>query len=533
VKRKATISLLFIALFVVVFAICVSARTVYLEEIPQELKVQNDSFTHFVVFEEEKYFTGSGATISGLNTDVMNADMESAGIDASKIGSTYLTRYNFPAYMGETLVTYVNLNSMKTHGYFSNVCGYIQLAGTVNKVHDMNQRVSQLRCIDFGENSQVTEIPYCFANAAGRLMSVKNFPRNLSAIKGDAFNGAAGAFRGELYLNATTIEAGAFNNAISNVTRLVFGPNTRTIGNQSICAELREIVDFYEPADHKVAITEIVFECDVSLINFPEQGSAKGAFWFEAGGNSRTEFLHLERIVLAHPNNERAYFEGAVFGDFLADGEVALFDADGSNDFVTVYHSFTIPQRIVYDNFLEDGNKIIACSKCGATTQEKVRPIFTFLGYSYKISDTNGGIECGYSIDTAMLEEYKRLLGGETELGFVAFNVDSDSAKNVTELFVDGKLQITEKSLQVAIKEISYSKIGITVNGFNADSKDKNLAYALYITDKVVDGEETIYETSIIQGTKTKDGRDISKGIYTKGDISLAYISYAKVIEEE
>ena len=152
-KKKIFLMLVIVAMLVCAFAITASAKSVYLEPIPDELKAQNDSFTHFVVFEGEKYFTGSGSTLNGLNDSVMDQDMATAGIDKSKIGTEYLTRYNFPAYMGDTLITYVNLNVIKTHKYFKNVCGYIQLEGTVNQVHDMNECVNELRCIDFGENS--------------------------------------------------------------------------------------------------------------------------------------------------------------------------------------------------------------------------------------------------------------------------------------------------------------------------------------------------------------------------------------------
>jgi hypothetical protein len=203
--------------------------------------------------------------------------MLAAGIDKSKIGTEYLTRYNFPASKNETLITYVNLNSMKTHTYFKNVCGYIQLEGTVNKVHDMNECVAQLRCIDFGENSQITEIPLCFANQAKKMASVKNFPRNLTKIDTDAFNSCYGAFRGELYISAKTIGTNAFNNAISNVTHLILGPNVEYIGRQALAVlfsinHYNEIPTYYAPADLKPALVSIEFQCDVSQVSFAYQG---------------------------------------------------------------------------------------------------------------------------------------------------------------------------------------------------------------------------------------------------------------------
>ena len=239
--KKLFLTLSLCLLACVFFTIMASARTVYLEEIPDELSYEGDTATHFVVFEEEKYYVGSGSTIDGFNTDEMDADMAAAGIDSSKIGTEYLTRFNVPAYMGDTLITYVNLNSMKSHRYFSGKCGYVQLAGTVSKIHDMNEKTAQLRCFDFGENSQVTVIPGYFVNSSQRLYSVKNFPKYLTVIESNAFNKCYNAFSGELYLNAVTIEQSAFNNCFNHVTGLVFGPDTKKIGNELILKELENI----------------------------------------------------------------------------------------------------------------------------------------------------------------------------------------------------------------------------------------------------------------------------------------------------
>ena len=316
-KKKILLFLAIMSMLVCALAISVSAQSVYLEPIPDELKAENDTFTHFVVFEEAEYFVSSDNTISGLNGDKMDADMASAGIDKSKIGTEYLTRFNFPAYVGENLITYVNLNSMKTHKYFKNVCGYIQLEGTVNKVHDMNECVSQLRCIDFGENSQITVIPLCFANQAKRMASIKNFPRNLTSVGGSAFDNCYGAFKGELYINAETIGSTAFNNAISHVTHLILGPNVQSIGTQALTVLFaryhhNEIPDFYAPTDIKPALVSIEFQCDVSQIKFATQGNNSGAFYFPVS-TGRTPYEKLTSIILSHPNNAKNVTENSIF----------------------------------------------------------------------------------------------------------------------------------------------------------------------------------------------------------------------------
>ena len=495
-KKKIFLMLAVMAILVCVFAISVSAKDVYLEPIPDELKASNETFTHFVVFEEEKYFTGSGSTFNGLNDSVMDADMAAAGIDKSKIGTEYLTRYNFPAYMGETLVTYVNLNSMKTHKYFKNVCGYIQLEGTVNKVHDMNECVSELRCIDFGENSQVTVIPPCFANWARKMASVKNFPRNLTSIGKDAFNSCYGAFRGELYINATTIDSNAFNNAISNVTHLILGPNVKTIGKQALTVlfainHQNEIPSYYAPADLKPALVSIEFQCDVSQINFAYQGNNSGSFYFPVT-TARSPYEKLETIILSHPNNAKYVTEGSIFNDFTADGVNILFnDSDGLDDYVTAKHNFTILDGISYESYTEEGKKTMKCADCGAISYKSVAPLFTCLGYSAP-EDGTGGIAIGFTVSNEAIAEYEEITGKTLKYGvFVVLQ----SRLGDNDVFAEDGTA-ADGVINAEITNYEFVAFELKIVGFTDTQKDVKIAMGAYVA--VTDGETTEY--SYMQG---------------------------------
>lgn len=506
-KRKLLLFLTMIAVLVCIFAISVSAKDVYLEPISDELKAANETFTHFVVFEEEKYFTGSGSTFNGLNDSVMDADMAAAGIDKSKIGTEYLTRYNFPAYMGDTLITYVNLNSMKTHKYFKNVCGYIQLEGTVNKVHDMNECVSELRCIDFGENSQVTEIPLCFANWARKMASVKNFPRNLTTIGNDAFNSCYGAFRGELYISATTIGANAFNNAISNVTHLILGPDVKTIGKQALTVlfainHQNEIPSYYAPADLKPALLSIEFQCDVSQINFAYQGNNSGSFYFPAT-TPRSPYEKLETIILSHPNNAKYVTENSIFNDFTADGVTILFnDTDGLDDYVTANHDFNILSGISYERFDEKGNKTMLCSRCGAVSifNESANPLFVCLGYS---APENGddGISIKYTVNGTAIAEYERVTGATLSYGMFAttkqavgtgdiFDKDGNTVSGAIALDVT-KSGFTFLSLKMVGFDTENSKeVEFAIGAYAVTTQDGKKSYSYIQEDTPLEGEK-------------------------------------------
>ena len=287
--KKLLLSVFFVVLALCSLVIVASAKEAYLEPIPENLLWNGDTVTHFIVFDDEKYYQGSGNTLDKLNVEEIEKSLASLGI-TSGIGTTYLTKFVFPAYMGENLITYVNVNSsIKTNQYFRNVCGYVSFPGTMTKTHDMNQCVSQLRGIDFGENSQLTAIPYCFASNASKLKEVKNFPTaQLDSIEGDAFNGTRQAFRGELIINARVIKQSAFNNATTFVTSLVFGENVERIETQAFSVRASE-TGLGDPR-----LEYIEFKSDVSAI----ATTSFGPFYFELGGDSRSEYTSLKCIVL-------------------------------------------------------------------------------------------------------------------------------------------------------------------------------------------------------------------------------------------
>ena len=468
-KRKVLLLLAFVMLFVCVFAIVSSAKSVYLEQIPDELKAENDQFTHFVVFEEPKYFVSSGGTISNLNTDAMNADMdaENSGIDKSKIGTEYLTRFNFPAYVGDNLITYVNLNTMKTHNYFKDVCGYIQLEGTVNQVHDMNECVRELRCIDFGQNSQITVIPLCFANQAKKMASVKNFPRNLTTIGNSAFDNCFGAFEGELYISATTIGSCAFNNAISNVTHLILGPNVSSIGSQALTVLFaiyhhNEIPSYYAPADNKAALVSIEFQCDVSQINFANQGKNSGAFYFPVA-TGRSPYEKLTSIILSHPNNAKYVTKDSIFNDFTQEGVTILFnDSDGLDDYVIAKHDFSILENISYTQYDKNGVKTMVCSKCGAkSNEETASPLFNFLGYS---APMNGRCEIsiGYTINNDAIKEYESKSGKTIKYGVFAVLKDKLGTNDI----FDENGNASSNVINVEVTKNEFVLFEMKISGF-------------------------------------------------------------------
>jgi len=479
----------------------VSAKDVYLEEIPEELKYANDPFTHFVVFEEEKYYTGSGSTIDSFNTDQMNTDMQSAGIDSSKIGKEYLTRFNVPASLNGTLVTYVNLNSMKSHAYFKHVCGYIQLAGTVSKIHDMNECTRQIRCFDFGKNSQIKEIPYCFMPNSSNLAVLKNFPRNLTVVKEDAFNKCYKAFKGEFYLNAVTIEASSFNNCFNNTTGLILGPDVKNIGNQSLCTRLSEVPDPCRPEGGILPLKYIEFQCDITQVNFAKQGNNLGAFYFE--GTSRSPFKILECIVLSHPDNASKIAEGTVFNDLLPEGTIVLFnDSDGADDYVTAAHTYG-GTELVYESLLENGTLTASCTKCGCVVSESTNPIFECLGYSVSTYG-KAGFSIGYKVDFKVLADYEEATGLTINYGIVA--VAKNNLGDKTPFDENGNATVLDKGAVLFAKiNPSTQYFDGCLSNFTTDAqKNAEIIICAYAT--LTDEEGKIVQIQYLQKENSNDG---------------------------
>jgi hypothetical protein len=220
-----------------------------------------------------------------------------------------------------------------------------------------------------------------------------------------------------------------------------------------------------------------------------------------------------------------------VFNDFTASGNI-LFDTTPENDYVTVYHDFNICTEVRYDNLLAVGEKVTVCGKCGAEQTEDASALFEFLGYSYKLDSERGGIACGYKVDREALELYQSVMGNDSKFGIVMFNANSDSAKEVTSVFENGVLTISEKKLQVEMSDSKYSVITILVNGFNAQTSSTELVIALYMNETIGEGENVQVKTSFAQGVTRQDGTDISVGAYEKSDVTLYKITYNSVTSE-
>lgn len=480
-KTKFLIFVTMVVAIMSVFALTAGAKEAYLEPIPDELSFDNDPSEYFIVFDGKEYFENNGATISRFNTAKMDAELERLGVSKSEIGTKYLTKFIFPQYMGdegsETLVTYVNLNSLKLdQTYFWNRVGYISVAPTVTKLHDMNQSVSQLRCIDFGEGSQLTAIPGYLCNGAGRLKSVKNFPRYLpDGIGTYAFNRAKYAFSGELYINTTSVGESAFNNAFTYVTGLTFGELFTSAKQQSF--SIRE----NETGLGAPRLEYIEFECDVTKISLREIGNDKGSFVFAAGsGNQRSSFTNLKCVILSNEANANIVEGTTVLTSLNAN---LLLNEDPTK--VVVYKAHNIDPtttQITYESILKDGVKSALCGRCAKAQSTSVAPIFTAKGYS--VSNDGTGIAGGYFINKEALVEWKQYGGKDVTFGIMLLNPKYLAQGSF--INESGVVNSTQGALNVEMTSAEYSSFDFMISNFTLEQATLEIVIAGYV---VVDGK--------------------------------------------
>ncbi|MBO5338541.1 MAG: hypothetical protein J6A96_02440 [Clostridia bacterium] len=526
-KKKLLLSLFLVLTFVCVFAVGVFAKDAYLEEIPSEWLYDGDTVSYFVVFEGEEYYTG-GTEINGLNSDNIESQLSKLNIQTSEIGTKYLTKFVFPSTVNTNSVTYINFNSFKGHTYFSNVVGSIVLPSTITQVSDINERVGNLRHIDFGKDNGIAKIPYCFVNNALKLTKVDNFPtKNLQAIDGSAFNCCYYAFHDELVINATTVGAGAFNNAMSNVTGLVFGPNFNSAATQSFTVLIREL-----PSDLQTKVKEdglalkyIEFQCDVTQLSSsfsvsPDATTTTGAFYFgpynpTGQGNGRTAYDNLECIILSHEKNQDIKSGVTTFASYTGKN-IYFKDLTGETEYVYTSHSYNAynscyqkcercdkivmkenPEHNFTNTFTDvNGNDISylntiyvhqKCTVCNTSvTSETIAPIFESLGYSVQEGEgALGAVTHKVRVNITALTRYQELSGITLKYGVVAGIKTETSTGTLVGIESDNVVS-KENSLIADVTGTSYSILELKLTNI-----DKTID--VYCNAYVVSGSDITY----------------------------------------
>lgn len=478
-KIFLTLALALVALCA--FALAVSAQPAYVEEIPNDLKVENDPAQYFVVFEGEEYYNSSNNSINGLNGTAIQAELDRLGVT---LGTTHLSKFIFPEKMGDKTITKIDFNGgIKQNGiYFNGKCGAVVLPDGTKEVTDLNNCAGQLRVIDFGKNNTITVLTEYFLGSASKLVRMENFPENLKEIQSNAFLKCSG-MKGELYVNAEIIRFKAFDNGIGlGVTGIVIGPNVKKIEGEAFSTR--------ELTGGCTNVKYIEFQCDISQLNIIDSADNAGAFYFK-GGSQRNPYSSLVHIILSNP--AQADCSGKTFQDYFPK---VYFNGEStkSGNPVAPAHNYGEAQ-IKYNSFFSDGTMSNSCNDCGkANVGTHLDPIFNNLGYSCSSVGTPA-IVFGIRINYAAFDFYNSNVAEEfkiSEYGLLTANKElvGDSAFNGTEAKAGTiHANLMKHTTKNAIANIKITGLKGENEGGSFDYTDKEL----YLTAYIVVGGEVVY----------------------------------------
>ena len=496
------------ALLLCLCLVCVANAAVYVEDIPDDLKISGDPATHFLVIEGAEYYTGSAGVVNGFNTSKIDeavAELEKEGgalnklgLSSSDLGTKLLTKIIIPAEFGGSAVTNADINNnnaFKGNKYFANRCGYLVYPSSARTTNDANERNSKIRCIDFGVDSQLTIIPFYYMNNATQLIKLLNMPKNLDLIDISAFDNCVrlqGDDNKQLYINAVTVKKKAFDDSLTYVESIVFGERFAKAETEA----------FSNNPGRPTGVKYIEFKCDVTAVDFVTCGDNTGAFYF-LKGTQRGPYSNLSCIILSNP--AQAGCDGKTFIE--ATGKVVYFNnSTGDGNIVYSSHNVTLEGAVIeYDSFLKSGTMISRCSRCNAPQEQSTDPIFECLGYSTP-TDGTLKITVGFFVNQEAKEQYESLTGTTIEFGIVVAAKDT-LGENISPLDEYGNIKELENGAVVMASVGEFDAISsydFVLKGITPDYVDVEVLIASYL--KLVNADQST-KVLYLQGEQIKDNK--------------------------
>lgn len=506
--KKTLLFITLLAMLCLLLAFTVGAQAAYLEEIPSEWLYSNDTVTHFIVFDGNEYYNDA-TIINAFNTAAMDEALanvklsmdssETISVSKDQLGTKYLTKLVFPkTTTGGSPVTSVNLNALKLDStYFWGrtspaKLGAVVMPSTMTSTSDMNEAVGNLRYIDFGENSQLKNIPGHFCNDATKLTCIKNFPQDLDSIGTYAFNRVKNAFHGVLYVNATTVGTQAFNNAITHLDGIVFGPKVKSIGGQTFCVRASET----GLGDPKIKFVE--FQCSVSALSLTTAANDKGSFNFAPkSGNPRSPYSSLKCIVISHESDLALIENGAkTIRELNAN---IYFDEQGNNPVITAHRQGVKSDAPIYTSYYETGYLRYNCPDCGKETLIPQAPFFACLGYSRSEAGLASSVTVGFKVNAELLKAYMELTGNKVEYGAIIVGANK---LDYTPLDENGEVNELLDATVFKVK-MTATVFECKIVGFNENQLDIEFMLGAYIIESK-DG--VVSSVSYMQKSQVENG---------------------------
>ena len=149
-----------------------------------------------------------------------------------------------------------------------------------------------------------------------------------------------------------------------------------------------------------------------------------------------------------------------------------------------------INTTVEYESFLSHGVKVVGCVNNGCNENERTEllPLFTCLGYSVSNVGT-GGIAIGYTVNEAAVEEYVELT--DNSINYGVFVVARE--KLGSDYIFDSEGTSIAGAICVEISQYGLSAFEIHISGFTDEYKDTGLVMGAYVKVTNKEGAEYSY----------------------------------------
>ena len=516
-KKKIFLITLLAVLFVLAFAICVSAAEcidgIYYTFSGTEATVSTDNQKNCelenVVIPEKVTFGGTEYTVTAIaqkafgsgNASQGNSKVVSVTVPYSvkTVGSyafancpslttvnsksTILGSYMFYNCPWVETVTLENTVTISNHVFCNTLSDTKDSDGVITKNNNAKQtNISSLVLPDTVESIGT----YAFARC--KITSIV-IPAKTSTIEGNAFTDCDNLKRAIVL--GTTLNTSVFNNC-SSMDTLILTENIESGHKDAIKDTVSNFTTYYTGSDPSVIKTLFAGTSRVDKA-VAQPYNAEGNYT----GSVRIIY-NCNLCVVAFDGNHTAIDDGdcttAVICSMCKKVECKAAMAEHVNG-----------EKLVYTSLLSKGEHFVGCTNdgCKLGTATEVPALFICLGYSTELEGY--GIVCEFSVNVDAIEQYQLLVDPNFDYGMVV------AIGNSTPLAKDenGIIAPTDKTVVCSFANTEYTKLQIKIANIDEADIDTKIVSTLYVS---TNGEISYVNDGKIEKTATgKSYSDLKK----------------------
>ena len=482
-RKRILITALLAVIFVLVFAISVSAEKI--DGIEYTLNTANKTATFAASNRTDCTLTRvvipeTVVGADGQTYTVTTIADRSIGHQDAGAGNEYIEYLYIPktvTYLGAQLVR--NCYKLKE----------VKIDASVTKLSAGDfWSCSNLETLDLSGMTQLTTLDQ-ITSATPKLKTVK-LPNTVTTIGGKAFQSCGSITSITLPNGLTTIGSNTFQS--TKIEKLVLPATLTSVGGAAF---------------HSISTIQTLVFANTSFDGWSTNVTFNGVnptIIFFAGSDPTTLTNHY---------TQWASYSTMKYADYLknpssAAAKTIVYDTDNCSSCSDIATGKT---TFVYTDYLSKMYDNCICESCGATSQvAEYAPMFKFLGYSAPEKNGVYAFCIGYSTNKESIKTFGEKTGKTVSFGVVAV---------ATERITGGKTPLEMVGTVPVICapiENQYGSVTLKINGFTEDQKSVALTMALYVT--VTKGEET--STVYIQKTQSANPGSYSIAQYEADNVA-------------